>query len=78
MKHFKILGSGCKKCITTADLIERKAAELDIDVSVEKETDMAKIMGYSVMSTPGVVLDEKVIHTGDVPGTDMITGWLTS
>lgn len=77
MKQFKVLGSGCKNCVTTADLIERKAAELGMKIKVEKETDMAKIMGYGVMSTPGVVLDGKVIHAGGVPSPGTITEWLT-
>lgn len=76
MKHFKVLGSGCKNCVTTAELIERKSEELGVNVTVEKETDMAKIMGYGVMSTPGVVLDEKVVHAGGVPSLDAITKWL--
>jgi len=76
MKHFKVLGSGCKNCQTTAELIEQKASALGIDVEIEKITDMAAIMGYGVMSTPGVVLDEKVIHAGGIPKPDKITQWL--
>ncbi len=78
MKHFKVLGSGCKNCVATAELIERKATELNVDVTIEKETDMVKIMGYGVMSTPGVVLEEKVIHAGGVPSLEVITEWLNS
>nr|VFK40720.1 MAG: small redox-active disulfide protein 2 [Candidatus Kentron sp. SD]VFK46216.1 MAG: small redox-active disulfide protein 2 [Candidatus Kentron sp. SD]VFK79963.1 MAG: small redox-active disulfide protein 2 [Candidatus Kentron sp. SD] len=77
MKHFKVLGSRCKNCLATADLIKRKAAELGIEATVEKETDMSRIMGYGVMSTPGVVLDGKVIHAGGVPSLGTITQWLT-
>ena len=76
MKHFKVLGSGCKNCETTANLLEAKARELDIDIEVEKVTDMAAIMGYGVMSTPGVVLEEKVIHAGGVPKPDKVVAWL--
>jgi len=76
MKTFKVLGSGCKKCQTTADMIATKAAEMGVEVVIEKVTDMGAIMGYGVMSTPGVVVDETVIHTGSVPGNVVIEGWL--
>jgi len=76
MKHFKILGSGCKNCANTADLVERKAKELGVEVEIEKVTDMAAIMGYGVMSTPGVVIDEKVVHAGGIPTPDAVSEWL--
>ncbi len=78
MKHFKVLGSGCKNCANTADLIERKAAEMGVDVTVEKVTDMGQIMGYGVMSTPGVVMDEKLVHAGGVPAADKVSEWIAA
>ena len=76
MKHVKVLGTGCKNCETTAEMINKKAAELGVAVEIEKVTDMAAIMGYGVMSTPGVVVDEQLVHAGGVPGADKIAGWL--
>lgn len=76
MKHVKVLGSGCRNCVNTAALIEKKAAELGVAVEVEKVTDMAAIMGYGVMSTPGVVVDGTVVHAGGVPKADAVEGWL--
>jgi small redox-active disulfide protein 2 len=76
MKHVKVLGSGCKNCVNTADLIAKKAAELGLEIKLEKVTDMADIMGYGVMSTPGVVIDEKLVHAGGLPTADAIAGWL--
>ena len=78
MKHFKVLGSGCTNCNNTADLIEKKAKELGVDVEIEKVTDMAAIMGYGVMSTPGVVLDEKVVHAGGMPTETAVKEWINS
>ena len=78
MKHFKILGTGCKNCTNTAELVTRKAAELGIDVNVEKVTDMAEIMGYGVMSTPGVVIDEKLVNAGGMPTPQDIEEWVKS
>lgn len=76
MKRIKVLGSGCKNCITTAKLIEDKAAALGVAVEIEKVTDMAAIMGFGVMSTPGVVVDGKVVHAGGIPGSTAIEQWL--
>ena len=76
MKNIKVLGSGCAKCVTTAKLIEEIAREKGIEVSLEKVTDMVRIVGYGVMSTPGVVIDGKVVHTGGVPDRARIDGWL--
>lgn len=76
MKHFEVLGTGCKKCVNTAESIERVAQELGEPVEVVKVTDPARIMEYQVMSTPAVALDGKVIHSGSIPEHDRITGWI--
>jgi small redox-active disulfide protein 2 len=72
----KVLGTGCANCKTTAQLIEDIAAEKGVPVQVEKVEDIQAIMGYGVMSTPGVVIDGKVVHAGGVPSRDKIAGWL--
>ena len=78
MKAFKVLGSGCKKCNQTADMIQSKAADLGLEISIEKITDLAQIMSYGVMSTPGVVLEDVVVHAGGLPSDEDITTWLKS
>lgn len=76
MKNIKVLGSGCRNCETTAKLIEETAAARGVAIQLEKVTDMAAILGYGVMSTPGVVIDGKVVHAGGVPDRKKIEGWL--
>jgi small redox-active disulfide protein 2 len=76
MKNFKVLGSGCRNCETTATLIKTAAEQAGVEIELEKITDIAQIMGYGVMSTPGVVLDGKVVHAGGVPGSDLVKQWL--
>ena len=78
MKTFKILGSGCKNCANTAGLIETKAKAAGIEIKVEKVTDMGEIMGYGVMSTPGVVIDEKLVHAGGMPTLAQVEEWLNA
>ncbi|OZA05700.1 MAG: thioredoxin family protein [Methylophilaceae bacterium 17-44-8] len=76
MKKFKVLGSGCAKCVKTAEMLERIAQELNVSVEVSKETNIEAIMGYGVMSTPAVVLDEVLVHSGSMPNRDKIENWL--
>ena len=75
MKQVKVLGSGCSKCVKTAELIKAIAAENEVPVNVEKETSAEVIMGYGVMSTPAVVIDEVVVHYGSIPDKKKIQSW---
>ncbi len=76
MKNIKVLGTGCANCKTTYKLIEEAAAAQGVAVQIEKVEDLQAIMGYGVMSTPGVVIDGKVVHAGGIPAKDKIAGWL--
>jgi len=76
MKDIKVLGSGCANCKTTLKLIEEVAQARGVAVKLEKIEDMAAILGYGVMSTPGVVIDGKVVHAGGVPDRKKIERWL--
>ena len=77
MKNIKVLGSGCKNCETTAKLIKLAAGQAGVEIELEKVTDMAQIMSYGVMSTPGVVVDGKVVHAGGLPGPDLVRQWVS-
>lgn len=68
----KILGSGCKKCVTLSDNTEAALARLGRDAEVVKITDFAEIAAYGVMSTPALVIDEKVVSMGKVLTPDEI------
>ena len=76
MKDIKVLGSGCANCKTTLKLIEEVAQARGVAVNLEKVEDMTAILGYGVMSTPGVVVDGKVVHAGGVPDRKKVEGWL--
>jgi small redox-active disulfide protein 2 len=77
MKNIKVLGSGCKNCETTAKLIGLAAEQAGVEIELEKVTDMAQIMSYGVMSTPGVVVDGKVVHAGGLPGPEQVRNWVS-
>lgn len=76
MKNIKVLGTGCANCKTTLKLIEEAAKAKGAEVVLEKVESLPEIMSYGVMSTPGVVVDGKVVHAGGVPSRDKIAGWL--
>jgi len=76
MKNIKVLGTGCANCKTTLKLIDEAAKAKGIEIQLEKIEDIQAIMSYGVMSTPGVVVEGKVVHAGGVPSRDKIAGWL--
>lgn len=78
MKEIKILGSGCKNCETTGHIIAAQAKRMGVEIRLEKITDMAEILGYGVISTPGVVVDGQVVHAGGIPRPDDVDEWLSS
>jgi small redox-active disulfide protein 2 len=77
MKEVKVLGPGCKRCITTAEMVQKEADKLGISIELEKVTDYAAIAGYGIASTPGVVIDGKVVHAGGLPKPEDLACWLT-
>ena len=76
MKTIKVLGTGCANCRNTIKLIEEVAAEKGVAIELSKVEHLPEIMKYGVMSTPGVVVDGKVVHAGGVPDKTRIAGWL--
>jgi len=76
MKNIKVLGSDCRNCEITANAIAQAAKEAGVEIELEKVTDLAEIMSFGVMSTPGVVLDGQVVHAGGIPGPDQVRAWV--
>jgi len=75
--NIKILGPGCPKC-KTLDKITREVVERNgINATITKVEDIMEIMKYGVMSTPALVVDEKVVIKGRVPSADEIKQLLT-
>ena len=77
MKDIKVLGCGCSnKGEFVAKVIEEIAKEKGVQVRIEQVTDMQRIASYGVMSTPGVVIDGRVVHAGGVPARAKVAEWL--
>ncbi len=77
MRHVKVLGTGCANCRNTIALVQAVAQDMGVRIEVEKVEDLRDIMGYGIMSTPGVVIDGAVVHAGGVPSRQKVEGWLT-
>ena len=74
----KILGPGCNNCQKLEKATREALAELGLDATVEKVEDYPSIVGYGIMSTPGLVVDDKVLVSGRVPKTAEIKELLTA
>jgi len=72
----KVLGTGCANCNNTVKLIQATADELKVAVNVVKVEDIAEIASYGIMSTPGVVINEKTVHSGGIPSKKLVAEWL--
>ena len=65
--EIKVLGTGCAKCKSLEKITRKAVEELSLDATVEKVEDIQKIMEYAVMRTPALVIDEKVVISGQLP-----------
>jgi small redox-active disulfide protein 2 len=70
--EIKILGTGCPKCKTLEKVAREAVAETGIEATIEKVEDIVKIMGYNIMHTPGLVINGKVVLSGQVPTINQV------
>ncbi len=78
MLSIRVLGSGCANCHKVEDLCKQAVAQLGVDAKVEMVTDMATIMKYGVMQTPGIVINDKVVSMGRVPALSQVVSMITT
>lgn len=72
MKHLQILGTGCAKCNLLAERTQQAAEAMGVEHTLEKVTDMRKIMAMGVMSTPALAVDGVVKVSGKVPDVETL------
>ncbi len=78
MLTIKVLGSGCPNCKKVEAIARQAIDTLGLQAEVIKVTDYNKIMEYNILSTPGLVINEKVVCAGRIPTPAEVTTWLTS
>ena len=78
MVDIKILGTGCAKCKRLEQVTRSAVAELGVTAELSKVTEMTEIMSYDILSTPGLVIDGKVVSSGRLPSKAEITSMITT
>jgi small redox-active disulfide protein 2 len=76
MLTIKVLGSGCTNCKKLEALTHKVIDQMSVEAEIIKVTEYPDIMAYNIMSTPGLVINEKVVSTGRIPSHAEITTWL--
>jgi small redox-active disulfide protein 2 len=76
--EIKVLGTGCPNCKRLEKNARAALDQLGVQAQVTKVTDMKDIMAYDILSTPGLVIDEKVVSSGRVPNTAEITSLIAT
>jgi small redox-active disulfide protein 2 len=78
MLSIKILGTGCPNCSKLEQETKQVVANLSIEATIEKVTDIQEIMAYDVISTPGLVINEIVVSSGRIPSQAELTTLITN
>jgi small redox-active disulfide protein 2 len=78
MLTIKVLGSGCANCKRVEQIARKVVTTLSLDAEIIKVTDYNDIAYYNILSTPGLVINEKVVSSGRIPSEAEITTFVTS
>lgn len=77
MLTIKVLGSGCANCKRLEQIAHKVVDEMAIEAEIIKVTDYKDIMAYNILSTPGLVVNEKLVSYGRIPTPAEVSTWLT-
>ncbi|NTV38111.1 MAG: thioredoxin family protein [Anaerolineales bacterium] len=78
MLTIKVLGSGCANCKRVEQIARMVVEDMALEAEVIKVTDYNDIAAYNILSTPGLVINEKVVSTGRIPTPAEISTWLAN
>ncbi len=76
MKKVEVFGTGCKKCITTEEMIKNKAQAIGAEIDLQHIYDPVEMASRGIMSTPAVMVDGKLVHKGGLPSDAEIAEWI--
>lgn len=77
MLTIKVLGSGCANCKRVEQIVRKIIADMSLEAQVIKVTDYNDITAYNILSTPGLVINEKIVSHGRIPSPAEVTTWVT-
>ena len=72
----KVLGTGCPKCKFLEDRVRKVARDNNIEIDLEKVTDINDILSYGIMMTPGLVVEGDVKISGKIPSENQVLDWI--
>jgi len=78
MKSIKVYGPGCNRCDATEAMVRETAERLGIGIEIEKVTDVKAMAMAGVISTPGISVDGKLVHSGGLPDQTKLEQWLSA
>lgn len=78
MLTIKVLGSGCANCKKLEAIARKVVSQMSLEAEVIKVTQYPDILAYNIMSTPGLVINEKVVSAGRIPSEAEITTFITN
>jgi small redox-active disulfide protein 2 len=78
MLNIKVLGPGCANCKRLEALVHKVVVAQGLEAEFEKITDYAQMMRWSIMSTPGLVVNDTLVASGRIPSETEIAAWLRS
>jgi small redox-active disulfide protein 2 len=70
--NIKILGTGCAKCHKLAQVVREVVDEIKLEAEVEEVSDIVKMLEYPILTTPGLVINEKVVLSGQIPSKEKL------
>ena len=78
MLTIKVLGSGCANCKRLEQIARQVVSDMALEAEIIKVTEYPEIMKYNILSTPGLVINEKIVSSGRIPTPAEVTTWLVN
>ncbi|MBE2221115.1 MAG: TM0996/MTH895 family glutaredoxin-like protein [Anaerolineae bacterium] len=76
MLSIKVLGPGCSNCQKVEAAAKSAVANMGVEAEIVKVTDYGQIMSYNILSTPGLVINEKLVAAGRIPQDTEVMTWI--